>query len=95
MSKTYERLTEDNNFPYFVDALGGAGIDSFNAPVPGSDVRYAGDYGAMLIDSLSDHITFQFMGAWDHAGEPWCLPVGDEPVYPLIEGGRRAIQVRR
>ena len=33
--------------------------------------------------------------AWDHAGEPWCLPVGDEPVYPLIEGGRRAIQVRR
>ncbi len=33
--------------------------------------------------------------AWDHAGEPWCLPVGDEPVYTLIEGGRRAIQVRR
>jgi fibronectin type 3 domain-containing protein len=66
----YERLVEDNNFPYFVNGLGGNGHDSvFGSPVPGSEMRYAGDFGAMLVDAESDRITFQLIGAWDHAGQ--------------------------
>src|SRR5207237_4377339 len=66
----YERLVEDSNFPYFVDGLGGNGHDTaFGNPVPGSQVRYAGDFGAMLVEAQADHLTFQFIGAWDHAGQ--------------------------
>src|SRR5438132_1572365 len=50
--------------------LPGNGHDStFGTPVPGSQVRYAGDFGAMLVDAQADHLTFQFIGAWDHAGQ--------------------------
>src|SRR5207244_7518035 len=56
--------------PIFADGLGGSGHDSsFGTPAPGSQVRYAGDFGAMLVDAQADHITFQFIGAWDHAGQ--------------------------
>jgi hypothetical protein len=68
-SHTYERLFEDNQFPYFVNGLGGGGRDNFSAPVPGSQVRYNGDYGATLLDAQPDHLTFQFVGAWDHPGQ--------------------------
>src|SRR5437016_5481602 len=66
---TYERLVEDNNFPYFVNGLGGNGRYPFGNPVPGSQVFYNDDFGAMLVDAQADHLTFQFIGAWAHAGQ--------------------------
>ena len=56
----YERLLE-NGLPYFVDGLGGESIVGFAATTAGSQVRYAGDYGAMKVDATDTAITFQFI----------------------------------
>ncbi len=55
----YERIII-NNFPYFVDGLGGRSIYGFGAPIAGSVVRYNANYGAMLVDASSSSITFKF-----------------------------------
>jgi hypothetical protein len=57
----YERLIVDG-FPYFIDGAGGNGRYPFSAtPVPGSQVRYNNDYGAMLVTADSHSITFEFI----------------------------------
>ena len=55
----YERIFK-NGIPYFVNGLGGATIYSFGAPIPGSQVRYNSNYGAMLVDANESKITFRF-----------------------------------
>src|SRR5204863_7311985 len=47
--------------PYFVDGLGGASIYAFGTPISGSQKRYNGDYGAMLIKADDAQIIFQFI----------------------------------
>ncbi|MBU0510163.1 MAG: metallophosphoesterase [Chloroflexi bacterium] len=59
-SHVYERLSVDG-FPYFVNGLGGGPRHNFDAPIPGSQVRYRDDYGVMLVESSPDQITFQFV----------------------------------
>lgn len=56
---TYERLIVDDLL-YFVNGLGGKGRYSFSDPIPGSQVRYNDDYGAMLVEAYQDSITFKF-----------------------------------
>jgi tartrate-resistant acid phosphatase type 5 len=57
----YERIIVDG-FPYFIDGLGGNGRYSFQAtPVPGSQVRYNSDYGAMRVTADSRSVTFEFI----------------------------------
>ena len=56
----YERIVL-NDFPYFVDGLGGGTIYGFTTPVPGSEVRYNGDYGALLVETSPSYMTFQFI----------------------------------
>lgn len=57
---SYERFDFDG-FPYFVDGLGGDSITPANFnPIPGSVVRYKGDYGAMLVEANATTITYQF-----------------------------------
>jgi tartrate-resistant acid phosphatase type 5 len=56
----YERLLVDG-LTYFVNGLGGGAIYSFNAIYPGSQARYNGDYGAMLVEADSQQMTFQFI----------------------------------
>jgi len=55
----YERLIYDD-FPYFVNGLGGGEMYGFDTPLPGSLVRYNDDYGAMLIEASENSIAFQF-----------------------------------
>jgi hypothetical protein len=57
----YERLLEDNNFPYFVDGTGGNGLYNEGNVVPGSQVFYNAEYGAMKIQATDTQITFQFV----------------------------------
>ncbi len=57
---TYERIVVDD-FPYFVNGLGGKSKYAFGTPIAGSVVRYNDDYGAMLIQASSACITFQFI----------------------------------
>jgi tartrate-resistant acid phosphatase type 5 len=56
---TYERIT-DGSFPYFVNGLGGAARYQFGPAIPGSQVRYNADWGAMLVDASDDWISFRF-----------------------------------
>ncbi|MEX0643644.1 MAG: Ig-like domain-containing protein [Pirellulales bacterium] len=56
---SYERLSVDG-IPYFVNGLGGRSIYAFDAPVPGSVVRYNANYGAMRVNADDDSMTFQF-----------------------------------
>jgi hypothetical protein len=56
----YERLIIEG-FPYFVNGLGGGPIYNFGEPIPGSEVRFRDDYGAMLVEATSQQITFQFI----------------------------------
>ncbi|MCS6843999.1 MAG: metallophosphoesterase [Caldilineales bacterium] len=57
---TYERLVIDG-FPYFVNGLGGQSRYRFREPLPGSQVRYNADSGAMLIEATPQRITFRFV----------------------------------
>ncbi|HEY5983628.1 MAG TPA: PQQ-dependent sugar dehydrogenase, partial [Anaerolineales bacterium] len=57
---TYERLVVDG-FPYFVDGLGGSTKYSFGSPLPGSQVRYSADYGAMLVTASQSRLQFRFI----------------------------------
>jgi hypothetical protein len=59
-SHVYERLIVDG-FPYFVNGLGGGSRYDFNDPVPGSQVRFRSDYGAMLVEATIEQISFQFI----------------------------------
>jgi hypothetical protein len=56
----YERLTIDHLL-YFVNGLGGDEIHAIGTPVAGSQVRYNGDFGALLIEATSSQITFRFV----------------------------------
>jgi len=56
----YERLLIDG-IPYFVNGLGGGPIYWFTGSIPGSQVQYNQDYGAMLVVADSQQMTFQFI----------------------------------
>lgn len=56
----YERLII-NDFPYFVNGLGGAARYALTAPHTGSQVRYQSRHGAMLVKATPTQITFQFI----------------------------------
>ncbi len=56
---TYERI-EVGGIPYFVNGLGGMSIYNFGTPVAGSQVRYNGNYGAMLVEATETYVTFEF-----------------------------------
>jgi len=55
---TYERILKDG-FPYFVNGLGGMSEHLFAGKVPGSQVQYRADYGAMLVEANDERIVFK------------------------------------
>ena len=57
---TYERLTEDG-LPYFVDGISGSTIYEFGDPLPGSQVRYNADFGAMRVRASDQLLNFEFI----------------------------------
>jgi tartrate-resistant acid phosphatase type 5 len=56
----YERIARDG-IVYFVDGLGGSVKYAVGAPVQGSQVRFNGDFGAMLIEADERQISFRFV----------------------------------
>jgi tartrate-resistant acid phosphatase type 5 len=70
---TYERLLVDG-FPYFVNGLGGGTIYNFETPVPGSQVRYDADFGAMLVEANQESLTFQFINRKGEVIDTYNLP---------------------
>ena len=75
---TYERVMIDG-FPYFVNGMGGAGIRTFGAPVPGSTVRYNGDYGAQLIEASATELRIQFINRSGEVIDDFALDVAIQP----------------
>jgi len=59
-SHVYERLIV-GDFPYFINGLGGGPRYDFDTPIPGSEMRYRDDYGAMFIEASPELIVFQFI----------------------------------
>jgi hypothetical protein len=84
---TYERLVIDG-FPYFINGLGGGRIYYFNIPLDGSQVRYNGDYGAMLVEATKQEIIFQFINRSGEVIDTYMLvgePVQETHLFaPLI-----------
>lgn len=56
----YERLLIDG-VPYFVNGLGGGARYSLGAIVPGSQVQYQADHGAMRVEASDSEIRFEFI----------------------------------
>lgn len=61
---SYERIRQEGII-YFVNGLGGRPLRGFADPVPGSEVRYSDDYGAMLVEATPTQITFSFYAITD------------------------------
>ncbi len=56
----YERIFREG-IVYFVNGLGGRSIYSINGVLEGSQVRYNGDYGAMIVDGDALSLRFRFL----------------------------------
>ena len=81
---TYERLVIEG-FPYFINGLGGGKIYYFNTPLPGSEVRYNGDYGAMLVEATEEYINFKFINRSGEVIDSYSLPEAKTFLFaPLI-----------
>lgn len=57
---SYERI-EINGFPYIVNGIGGRSIYQFGKPIAGSQVRFNQDYGALLVETSPQEMTFKFI----------------------------------
>ena len=77
----YERLNV-NGMPYFVDGLGGEDIVPFGAVVPQSQVRYASDFGAMLLTASSSSLNFQFVTRTGTVIDSYTVGVPVAPAAP-------------
>lgn len=85
----YERLTI-GDIPYFVNGLGGAATYSFGTPIPGSEVRYAGDFGAMRIRAGTTTITYEFLNRSGEVIDTHSMatePPVEPPEAPVVESG--------
>ena len=56
----YERSLIDG-FTYIENGLGGKSLHDFVDLIPGSQVRYNEDYGAMLVEAMDSSINFKFI----------------------------------
>ena len=78
---TYERIINDGTL-YFVNGLGGHSIYNFGTPISGSQIRYNGDYGAMLVDATPTNLNFQFITRAGVVVDQYALTNGISPVDP-------------
>ena len=77
----YERLIEDG-FPYFVNGSGGRSLIPFDTTIDtGSQKRYVGDYGAMLIEANQDSIVFQFFTRTDSLIDRYVIKAGTNGIH--------------
>ena len=80
----YERLVIED-FPYFTNGLGGGNIYYFKIPLPGSEVRYNDDYGAMLVEATEAYIHFKFINRSGEVINSYSLPEAETFLFaPLI-----------
>ncbi len=69
---TYERLRVDG-LTYIVNGMGGAAIRGFGTPVAGSQVRFNGDHGALLIQATDTLLEVRFITRKGTEIDRWTL----------------------
>ncbi len=57
---TYERVQRDGVI-YITNGLGGRSYREFGEPIRGGQVRFTGDFGAMLIEASENRMIFKFI----------------------------------
>ncbi|UOQ71890.1 metallophosphoesterase [Hymenobacter cellulosilyticus] len=78
----YERIMV-NGLAYFVNGLGGKSIYSLHRPVPGSQVRYNDDYGAMLCTATPDSLVLRFITRAGKVIDTYSLQQSGQAFGPL------------
>ncbi len=83
----YERLNVDN-FPYIINGLGGEdiGYEDIGPRRDGSQFFYAENFGAQLIQSYDDSLTFRFYDVNYNLIDYYKIPSVNLRVKALIEG---------
>jgi hypothetical protein len=88
----YERVTL-GNLVYFVNGLGGAERYVFEDLVPGSQVRYNADFGAMLVEADDAQITFRFISSAGALVDTYTLYANPAAHPPAAPSGLTALAV--
>jgi tartrate-resistant acid phosphatase type 5 len=81
----YERIVL-NGFPYFVNGLGGCDdcLYPFGPPIPGSQVRFTDEYGAIQIDASSNVLTFSFITRLNETIDTYTINAPVPTVTPTV-----------
>jgi hypothetical protein len=69
----YERSTVEG-IPYFVNGSGGNDLREFDVPRPCTAARYNENFGAMLVESTAQTVTFQFRNIANQLIDSYTLP---------------------
>lgn len=80
----YERLLIDG-FPYITNGLGGGAIYSFKDALPGSQVRFTGKHGAMLVEASEENLIFQFITIEGEVVDFYMLAPPASLYVPLVQ----------
>jgi hypothetical protein len=83
---TYERL-KVGGLTYFVNGLGGKSLYGFGTIVPGSQVRYNQDYGAMRVEMTVTTLKFQFYTRTGQLIDTHTLSKGFPEVESILRAG--------
>jgi len=78
----YERIFREG-IVYFVNGLGGRSIYSIDGVIAGSQVRYNGDYGAMVVDADAHTLRFRFLTRTGALIDDYSLTQSD-PTTPTV-----------
>lgn len=81
----YERLIGDNNFPYFVNGLGGNdALDPYDDIEPGSQLRYNADNGALFVTADETQMQFQFITRTGVVIDSYTIPAPQPKVLTTL-----------
>lgn len=81
----YERIVSDSIL-YIVNGLGGKEIYTFGNPIAGSQFRYNGNFGAMLVETDSISMRFRFYSRASALIDYYELPSGDSCTMRVSAG---------
>ena len=71
----YERIVHDG-LAYFVSGLGGRSMYGFDPPVEGSEVRYADEFGVLIVEACDSRLVFEFHSVSDRIVDRFALGDG-------------------
>lgn len=83
----YERVVPGDGVTYIVNGIGGAGPSTFSTPIPGSTVRYNGDFGAMKLLATDSQLVGKFISLNGTERDTFTLTAPAPPPQTIVWGG--------